>query len=361
MDISERKKKILAAIIEDYIDTAEPVGSKSIAQKPGLGVSSATIRNEVAELEGLGYLEQPHTSAGRVPSPKGYRLYVNELMRKHKLSLEETESINQRLNLKLQQLDKLITDVGRLASQLTQYPALSLASPVKAVIKRFDLIYIDANTVIVVSMLSNETVKNKLIHLPFSVEQGMVQKLSALFNARFTGITEDKISSVLIDAVERAAGDTMGLVSIIASFAIEILSETGAAETYVSGASHLLRQPEFRDPDKAQKLLSYLSEGQGLLSLPSGLAEDEVKVLIGPENVAEELKDSSVVLASYNIGDGTRGLIGVVGPTRMDYSKVAARLGYMAEEISRALGVSGPPDGWGKLTIKEPGDDIDGS
>ena len=361
MEMSDRKKKILAAIIEDYIETAEPVGSKTIAEKSGLGVSSATVRNEVAELENMGYLEQPHTSAGRIPSPAGYRLYVNELMRKHKLSLEETERINQRLNLKIQQIDKLISDVGRLASQLTQYPALSLAAPAKAVIKRFDLIYIDANTFIIVSMLSNETVKNKLVHLPFSVEQGMVQKLSALFNAHFTGITEDKISSNLIDSAERAAGDTMGLVSIIASFAIEILSELGATETYVSGASHLLRHPEFRNPEKAQKLLSYLSEGNGLLSLPEAIEDDEVKVLIGPENVAEELKDSSVVLASYNIGDGTKGLIGVVGPTRMDYSKVAAWLGYMAGGISRALGSSGPPEGWGKLTIKEPEENMDGS
>lgn len=359
MELSQRKKKILAAVIEDYIETAEPVGSKTIARKSGLGVSSATIRNEVAELESMGYLEQPHTSAGRVPSPKGYRLYVNELMLQYKLSIQEAESINQKLNLKLQQLDKLITDVGKLASQLTNYPTLSLAAPVRAVIKRFDLIYIDANTFIIVSMLSNDAVKNKLIHLPFSVEEGAIRKLSAVFNAHFTGVTEDRITANLINSAERATGDTMGLVSIIAGFAIEVLSETGAAETYVTGASQLLTQPEFRDPDKAQRLLSYLSDGQGLLSLPGTVQDDEVKVLIGPENAAEELKDSSVVLASYNIGDDAKGLIGVVGPTRMDYSKVAARLGYIASGISRALGASGPPEGWGKLTIK--GDDIDGS
>lgn len=359
MEISERKKKILAAVVDNYIATAEPVGSKAIA--PELGFSSATIRNELAELERMGYLEQPHTSAGRVPTPQGYRLYVNELMHRHKLSLEETEAINLSLNQKMQQLDRLIADVGQLASNMTSYPALAMTAHSRSVISRFDLIYVDANTFIIVCMLSNNSVKNKLIRLPFSVEQSMVQKLSALFNAHFTGITDDEVTPVLISSVERAACDTMGLTAIIAGFAIEILSEAGAAETFVTGTSNLLQQPEYRDPDKAHKLLSYLNDREHLLSLPLPQGAGDVKVLIGPENVAEELKDSSVILASYDAGDGTQGLIGVVGPTRMDYAKVAARLGYIASGISRLLaGGDAPPPGWGKLTITEhKGDDID--
>ena len=132
MDISDRKKKILTAVIDAYIATAEPVGSKLIAQSGGLDLSSATIRNEMAELTAMGYLEQPHTSAGRVPSPQGYRLYVNELMERQRLSMEETERINSAMNLKIQQLDKLMSDIGRLASSLTQYPAVTLAAPVAA-------------------------------------------------------------------------------------------------------------------------------------------------------------------------------------------------------------------------------------
>lgn len=361
MDISSRKKKILAAVIEEYIRTAEPVGSKSIAESAGLGCSSATIRNELAELVSLGYLEQPHTSAGRVPTPLGYRMYVNELMEQQKLSLEETEEINRSLNEKMKQLDQLMNDAGRLASQLTSYPALALAARAPATISRFDLIYIDANTFIIVVMLSNDTVQNKLVHLPVSVDQSMIQKLSTLFNAHFTGLTGDQITPVLIHAAERAAEDGMGLTAVIAAFAMEVLAKSETAEAYLVGETQLLHQPEFRDPDKAHRLMSYLSDGGHLLDLPlSELGgENEIRVLIGPENVAEELKDSSVVIASYDAGDNMRGLIGVVGPTRMDYSKVAAKLSFIAAGLSQRLGGgSMPPPGLdNKLIIK--GEDTD--
>ena len=357
MAISERKKKILAAVVDEYIQTAEPVGSKTIAQTAGLGCSSATIRNELAELVSLGYLEQPHTSAGRVPTPKGYRMYVNELMQRQKLSTEETEDINRRMNQRLQQLDDTIGDISRLASQLTDYPALALTTRTAVTIKRVDLIYVDANTFIIVLMLSDNSVKSKLVHLPLSVDQRLVQRLSALFNSNFTDITEDQITSLLINTTERAADDTIGLTSVISAFAIEVLSGAHAPSAYVTGENRLLNQPEYRDPDKAHKLMGYLSGG-GYILPPEELGDDVgIKVLIGPENVAEELKDSSVVIASYDAGDNTRGLIGVVGPTRMDYSAVAAKLSILAAGLSRRLG-SGktPPEGMhNKLIIK--GDD----
>lgn len=353
MEISERKKKILTAVIDAYIATAEPVGSKLIAGLGDLDLSSATIRNEMAELTAMGYLEQPHTSAGRVPSPKGYRLYVNELMERQRLSMEEAEAINQSLNLKMQQLDKLMSDVGKLASSITQYPAVALAAPIAATISRFDLIYVDVNTFIAVAMLSNDTVHNKLIHLPFSVEQGMVQRLASVFNTNFVGISEDKITPSLINSAERACGDTMGLTSVVAAFAIDTLNKAKEGEAIVTGASHLLRQPEFRDPDKAHEILSYLSESEHLLGLPSADADDDIQVLIGPENVAKELKDSSVVIARYNAGDNMRGIIGVVGPTRMDYSGVAAKLRYIAAGLSKFLGMPEAPRGFEKLQIKE--------
>ena len=352
MEISARKKKILAAVVDEYIRTAEPVGSKTIAATAGLGCSSATIRNELAELTSLGYLEQPHTSAGRVPSPQGYRFYVNELMERQKLSLQETEAINARLNEKMEQLDRLMTDAGKLAGQLTGYPALTLSAPRSVVIKRFDLIYIDANTFIIVLLLGNNTVKNKLIHLPFSVDQGQIQKLSALFNAGFTDLTEEAITPVLISATERAARDTMGLTSIIAAFAIETLSQSMEGQAFVTGESSLLQQPEFRDPDKAHRVISYLSDSSHLMRLPGDTRDSGVRVIIGPENLAEELKDSSVVMASYDSGEGQRGLIGVVGPLRMDYSAVAAKLQYIAEGLSRLLGAGEAPAGFGKMIVK---------
>ena len=362
MAISERKKKILAAVVDAYIQTAEPVGSKAIAESAGLGCSSATIRNELAELVNLGYLEQPHTSAGRVPTPKGYRLYVNELMQRQKLSVEESEDINRRLSVKLQELDDTISNVSRLASQLTDYPALALTERSAVTIKRFDIIYVDANTFILVVMLSNNSVKNKLVRLPISVDQSMIQRLSSLFNASFTSITEEQITPLLIRSTERAADDTMGLTSVIAAFAIETLSEAGTPAAYISGENRLLSQPEFRDPDKAHRLMSYLSGGGHILPAADSFGgTDEVRVLIGPENVAEELKDSSVVIASYDAGDNTRGLIGVVGPTRMDYSAVAAKLSFLAAGLSRRLGGGdAPPEGMhNKLIIK--GDTSDGS
>lgn len=353
MELSERKKKILAAVINEYIVSAEPVGSKLIAEKAGLDVSSATIRNELAELTALNYLEQPHTSAGRIPTPQGYRMYVNELMQQHKLSVEETEEINKNLNLKIQQLDKMMTDVGRIAADMTNYPALALSAQAPATIKRFDLIYVDANTFIIVAMLSNSTVKNKLVHLPFSVEEVMIQKLSTVFNASFTNITEDQITPLLISSTERASGDTMGLVAAIAGFAIELLSEAKASQAVLAGEAKLLQLPEFRDPDKAHRVMNYLSDAEHLSSLPGLDFGDNLKVLIGPENIAEELRDSSVILAKYDAGDGMQGVIGVVGPTRMDYSKVAAKLSYIADGLSKALAASGDNTlpGFGKLMI----------
>ena len=355
MAISERKKKILAAVVDEYVRTAEPVGSKAIAATAGLGCSSATIRNELAELVSLGYLEQPHTSAGRVPTPMGYRMYVNELMERQKLSLEETEDLNRRMNQKLRELDDTISDVSRLASQITDYPALALTTRTAVTIKRFDIIYVDANTFILVLLLSDNSVKNKLVHLPVSVDQKLVQRLSSLFNSGFTGITDEQITPLLINSTERAADDTMGITSVIAAFAIEVLTAAEAPTTFISGENRLLNQPEFRDPEKAHKLMGYLSGGGYLLPPDAQMDRaGEVRVLIGPENVAEELKDSSVVIATYDAGDNTKGMIGVVGPTRMDYSAVAAKLSALAAGLSRRLGSGeAPPEGLhNKLIIK---------
>lgn len=346
MDLGERKKKILRAVIDEYVETAEPVGSKTIAKDIGMTVSSATIRNDMAELESLGLLEQPHTSAGRIPTAKGYRIYVNELMEQHRLSLEETDAINRALKSRIQQLDKIIADAGRITSQLTSYPAYALAAANTAItISRFDIIYVDANTFIIVVMMSNKSVKNKLVHLPIPIEQSALTKLSTLFNASFTSITEEKITPQLITSTERASNDNNGIVAVIAGFAIELLYETKARETHITGASSLLEYPEYRDVDKAQRLLRYLSDENELVKLPVPEDSGGMKITIGPENLASELRDSSVIVARYSAGDNMQGLIGVVGPTRMDYSKVAARLSYIAKGLSWLLAGSDKPPG----------------
>ena len=341
MELSERKKKILRAVVESYVQTAEPVGSKAIQELAGLSVSSATIRNELADLTEQGYLEQPHTSAGRIPSPKGYRLYVNELMEEQRLSLEETRQINEALHLKMKELDKVIDQAGRMVSQLTNYPAFALAGGARrTTIRRFDLIMVDVNSFIVVVMTDNNVVKNKLIHLPAELSEPQLQLLTTLLNSSFVGKTLDELTPELMRAAEHAAGSSYGLISLVVSFAMEVLDDMENSPVYTAGTCHILNHPEYQDVGKARKLMNYLSEDQSLvqsLALPT-MGDENTRILIGPENVADELKDTSVVLASYDIGDGLRGVIGVVGPTRMDYAKVAAKLSYVADGLSKLFG-----------------------
>ena len=341
MGLSERKKKILRAVVESYVQTAEPVGSKAILELANLNVSSATIRNELADLTEQGYLEQPHTSAGRIPSPKGYRLYVNELMEEQRLSLEETRQINEALHLKMKELDKVIDQAGRMVSQLTNYPAFALAGGARrTTIRRFDLIMVDVNSFIVVVMTDNNVVKNKLIHLPTEMSEPQLQLLTTLLNTSFVGKTLEELTPELMRVAEHAAGSSYGLISLVVSFAMEVLDDMENSPVYTAGTSHILNLPEYQDVGKAKKLMNYLSEEQSLahsLALPN-MGGDNTRILIGPENVADELKDTSVVLVSYDIGDGLRGVIGVVGPTRMDYAKVAAKLSYVADGLSKLFG-----------------------
>lgn len=353
MEISERKKKILAAVIEEYIETAEPVGSKLLAKKAGLGCSSATIRNELAELSAMGYLEQPHTSAGRVPTVQGYRLYVNELMERQRLSEEETQRLNSELSATLAALDDLTADIGKFTSQVTNLPALAITAPRAVTITRFDFIYVDANTFIMVVLLSDNTVKNKLVRLPVSVEKAKIDKLSTLANANFTGLRESEITPVIVSAAERALDDMMGLTAVAASFAIEALTQASQPGAFVAGQNKLLHHPEFQNPEKAQELMTYLTQMPG--EFPELMAEETgVRVFIGPENASEALKDSSVVLATYDAGGGVRGVVGVVGPTRMDYALVASKMQLIAQTISLAMtGGMKPPLGMDtKLMIR---------
>ena len=335
MEISQRKKKILAAVVDEYIRTAEPVGSKTIAQIAGLGCSSATIRNELSELTALGYLEQPHTSAGRIPSPQGYRLYVDELMMDYRLSVDETKSINNAIEEKVQRVDKLVEKVAKLVSQATDLPAISAASRQgSACVKRFDLILAGQGSFILVLMLGGEQVVNKLIKLPVNVSETDLKLLSAVLNASMTDIPLDGFTAELMEKVMRSAGAAASLVPVIVDYTVELLRKTHS-EVYMTGQAKLLGQPEYHDIDKAQKMLTTLDEDV-VSNLPAALSSDSrTQILVGPENVSKELKDTSVVMTKFDIGDGMQGLIGVVGPTRMDYAQITARLSYFAENLSR--------------------------
>ena len=336
MEMTERKKKVLRSVVDLYIRTAEPVGSKAITELPDMKYSSATIRNEMADLTSLGYLEQPHTSAGRIPSAAGYRLYVDELMADYRLSIDETKSINTAIEEKMQRVDKLVEKVAKLVSQATDLPAISMASrSAEAVVKRFELIQAGTGSFILVVMLSNDEVVNKLIKLPLHVEENDLKVLSALLNATMTELSAEEFTAGLLERVMRSAGAAASLVPVIVEFTTEALRRSGSSNMVVAGHSRLLGLPEYRDVDKAQKVMTSLDE-EALANLPAVMQNTNgTKVIVGPENISEELKDTSVVMTKFDIGDGMQAMIGVVGPTRMDYAKVTARLSYFAESLSK--------------------------
>lgn len=343
VELSERRKRILRTVVESYIATAEPIGSKAIAEQAGLTCSSATIRNELAALEKLGLLEQPHTSSGRIPTASGYRFYVNELMEQHKLSMQETQTINSQLHLKMQELDRVIDQAGRMVSQLTNYPAFAMTDRrEKATITRFDLLMVDQNSFIIVVMTNLNVVKNKLVKLPVDVNEPQLQLLNTLLNTSFVGKTAEELNPELMLMAEKAAGSAYGLISLVVSFAMEVLEDAGRSSVHTAGANRILEHSEYQDVDKAHELLSYLDHDAELAQLPGAMGDSDTKILIGPENVSDALKNTSVVMASYDIGEGMRGVIGVVGPTRMDYAKVTARLNYFAESLSKMFGKGEP-------------------
>ena len=334
MELTERKKQILRAIVDSYIRTAEPVGSKTISQLPGMDFSPATIRNEMADLTSMGLLEQPHTSAGRVPSAAGYRLYVDELMQNYRLSMDETKTINQAMEGKMQEVDKMISQVGKLVSKMTDLPAYAVAArSSQRTVKRFDLILAETGSFILVVMLSDNQVQNKLIRLPLDVSQEDLRLLSAVLNASLTELTADEITPELLAKVTRSAAGAASLVPVIVDYTVELLKKTHS-EVYMTGQAKLLGQPEYHDVEKAQEVLTSLDEDV-ISNLPATLSSGTTQILVGPENVAKELKDSSVVITKFDIGDGMQGMIGVVGPTRMDYAKITARLSYFAENLGR--------------------------
>ena len=334
MELTERKKQILRAIVDSYIRTADPVGSKTISQLPGMDFSPATIRNEMADLTSMGLLEQPHTSAGRVPSAAGYRLYVDELMQGYRLSMDETKTINQAMEVKMQEVDKMISQVGKLVSKMTNLPAYAVAArSSQRTVKRFDLILAEAGSFILVVMLSDNQVQNKLIRLPLDVSQEDLRLLSAALNASLTELTADEITPELLAKVTRSAAGAASLVPVIVDYTVELLKKTHS-EVYMTGQAKLLGQPEYHDVEKAQEVLTSLDEDV-ISNLPATLSSGTTQILVGPENVAKELKDSSVVITKFDIGDGMQGMIGVVGPTRMDYAKITARLSYFAENLGR--------------------------
>ena len=343
MNLTDRQKKILRAVVDSYVATAEPVGSKAIAAQPDMNFSSATIRNEMAYLTEQGLLEQPHTSAGRVPSPAGYRLYIDELMQDYRLSRDETQSLSQVMSDKLEEFDKAIAQVGQMISSLTNLPAYAVATKNRAVtVQRYELIQTAPYSFILVLLLSTEAVHNKLIKLPVNADPQDLKSLVAMLNASLTDLSAQDITPQILSKLQRNAGSASDLVSVIVEYTVKTLEEAQKNEVFVTGQTKLLGQPEYQDIGKATALIGSLDE-ETISALPVPDDQSGVKILVGPENVAQALKETSVVMARYDLGDGMQGMIGVVGPTRMDYAQVAARLTYFAEGLGKMFSKALPP------------------
>ena len=269
MDLTDRKKQILKVVVEDYIRTAEPVGSKAIAAEMGGSVSSATIRNELSDLVELGYLEQPHTSAGRIPSPKGYRLYVNELMERQRLSLAETEKINQSLQMKMEELDRVISQAGRAVSSFVNYPAyVATAGKGSITASRFDLLPVDEKSCIVVMMMGDNRVKSQLLRMQLKVDRDQMAALVELLNRHFTGISIKEMNQKLMAISQGITPQLFLLLSQTVNYAVDVLEESNHREFIMAGTNQLLKLPEFRDADKAHELMSFLADDKEKLPVP---------------------------------------------------------------------------------------------
>ena len=337
MELTARKKQILKVVTERYIDSAEPVGSKYIAEAMGGSVSSATIRNELADLVELGYLEQPHTSAGRIPSAKGYRLFVNELMEKRDVTGEEADEINAALTGKMREIDSVIAQAGKMVSSFVNYPAYSVAAGKNRItVRRYDLLPVDEQSFIAVVMTDDSRVKSQLIRSELNVPTDQLSALTNLLNTHFTGIPVEEMGTKLMALAGQLGAELFMPLSLTVEYATAVMDLGTQNQVFTTGQSQLFMQPEFQDLTKANDIMSLLTDQKD--NLPVLDENTPMQILIGPENVNEALRDASVVVASYDIGDNMRGLIGVVGPTRMDYAKVAARLSYFAESLSKMFG-----------------------
>ena len=336
MTMDARKCRILQAIIDDYILTAIPVGSRTISKKYEMGLSSATIRNEMSELEEMGYLEKPHTSAGRIPSPRGYRLYVDELMEQPQDTGEEDPSLQSMMQTKVRELDRLIQEAGRLISSLTNYASVAVTPAMTQIsIRQFEIIAVDKMNFVIVVVTDSGTVKNKMVRTIANVSKDEAELLTYVLNQTLTGLPLSHITAERFDIVRRAAGLT-ALLAPVAEYIAELIEELSDQKVFLEGTNKLLRFPEYRDMHKAQVLLDYMEDDRRHL-LPATRKIDGIQFFIGPENGENPLSDTSAIYAKYDIGKIGQGVIGIVGPTRMDYAKLSAQLSRFAKGLNKLI------------------------
>ena len=335
--LSERKKQILKAIVDAHIEGGEPVGSKYILQNQQLSCSSATIRNEMAELEEMGYLEQPHASAGRVPSELGYRFYVDSLIEHYAMTTGEIAQINDLLKAKMGELDQILLAASNLASNLTNYTGIAIKPRVRAVsISKFEAIYLEPDHYILVAVTSTGAVKSKHVRGD-TVTQATVARLTAALNDNLTSLTADQITLPIIMKTEAQMGADAGIVGTAIKIVYGLLSEPDEGEMRISGIDRLLQYPEYSDVGQLQQLLGTLEKKEDILNLVSRTESDGINVVIGSESEVKVMNNSALVFKPIVKDGRTVGAIGILGPRRMDYAKVLATLEGLSGNIANII------------------------
>ncbi len=334
-ELSERKKQILKAIVDVHIRLGEPVGSKFLTQNEQIALSSATIRNEMAELEEMGYLEQPHTSAGRVPSRAGYRLYVDSLMNRYPVTARETEELNTLMRQKIDALDKMLEQAGKMVSLLTGYTSLTMtAGGGGGIVRRFDAVWLDEHSFILVMTLDGEDVRSKTVHTDHPTTRDALNRLCTALNDCIAGIPPEQINLPKMMALENSMGADAPLISPVIKTVYEVIGTTDAGDIRFEGVNKLLQYPEFSDIDRIREMFDVLENKDEIMSVMTRAESDRVNVLIGGETTVREMENSTLVFRNLTENGRVVGAIGVIGPCRMDYSKVVTLLEAMSDRIT---------------------------
>lgn len=336
--LDERKRRVLQALTDDYIETAEPVGSRNLARKHQLGVSPATVRNEMADLEEAGYLHQPHTSAGRIPSDKGYRYYVDELMTRWSPGPDEHAALYRRARAVRVIIEEVIHEAARLLAQATNYASLVAAPRVEAsIFRHIELVPLDANHVLAIIVSDPGFVQHRIVEVRRAVSSEACSRMAGELNRRLFGVRFGDIGPDLLGVIKESLGASH-LYDAVADLLTDGMAHQRSERVYLEGTLNILSQPEFRDIERARSLLALL-ETRDVLDqvLALGARSAGTTVIIGQENPVAEMRDCSVVVSAYTLNGEVIGAIGVLGPTRMEYSKAVGMVEYVAEHLSDTL------------------------
>ena len=335
MELSERKVKILQAIIRNYLETGEPVGSRTISKYTDLNLSSATIRNEMSDLEEMGYILQPHTSAGRIPSDNGYRLYVDTMMEQKDREIEEMKEV---MVQKEDKMDQLLKQVAKLLAVNTNYASMITTPTIHTnKLKFIQLSRVDVNQLLAVVVVEGNVIKNNIIHTAEELDDETLLKLNILLNTHLNGLALEEINLGMISSLKQHAGIHSEIVADVIDAIAESIHAEEDLEVYTSGANNIFRYPELADQQKASSIINTFEEKQLLTELvQENLSDDNntgIQVYIGEETPIQSMKDCSVVTATYELGEGMRGTIGIIGPKRMDYDKVIGTLKTITHQL----------------------------